>query len=172
MALSRLKNWVAEVLTFSDLNSEFNNILNNANTLISPSTANIAMGGYKLTGLAAGSTAGDSVRWEDSGTLPQNSQSAAYTTVLSDASKHILHPTSDNNARTFTIDSNANVAYPTGTTITFVNQINTVTIAITSDTLTMAGTGSTGSRTLAASGIAVALKISSTNWIINGSGLS
>ena len=102
----------------------------------------------------------------------QNSQSAAYTTVLNDANKHILHPTADNNPRTFTIDSNANVAYPIGTTITFVNQINTVTIAITSDTLTQAGTGSTGSRTLAANGIATALKIAATSWVINGTGLS
>lgn len=104
--------------------------------------------------------------------IPQNSQSAAYTTVLADAQKHILHPTADNNARTFTIDSNANVAYPIGTCLTFINQINTVTIAITSDTLTMAGTGSTGSRTLAANGIATAIKIASTSWIISGTGLS
>lgn len=104
--------------------------------------------------------------------IPQNSQSAAYTTVLADAGKHILHPTADNNARTFTIDSNANVAYPVGTTLTFINQINTVTIAITSDTLTLAGAGTTGSRTLAANGIATAVKIATTSWIINGTGLT
>jgi hypothetical protein len=104
--------------------------------------------------------------------IKQNSQSVAYTTVLSDAGKHILHPTADNNARTFTIDSNANVAYPIGTCITFANQINTVTIAITSDTLTLAGAGTTGSRTLAANGIATALKIASTSWIISGTGLT
>ena len=104
--------------------------------------------------------------------IPQNSQSAAYTTVAADAGKHILHPASDNNARTFTIDSNANVAYPIGTTITFINQINTVTIAITSDTLTLMGAGSTGSRTLAANGIATAVKVASTSWIINGTNLT
>jgi len=104
--------------------------------------------------------------------IPQNSQSAAYTTVLADAGKHILHPTADNNARTFTIDSNANVAYPVGTAITFINQINTVTIAITSDTLTLAGAGTTGSRTLAASGVATAVKIATTSWIISGTGLT
>jgi hypothetical protein len=104
--------------------------------------------------------------------IPQNSKSAAYTTVLADAGKHILHPTADNNARTFTIDSNANVAYPIGTTITFVNQINTVTISITTDTLTLAGAGSTGSRTLAANGIATALKVASTSWVISGTGLT
>lgn len=105
-------------------------------------------------------------------TIAQQSKSAAYTTVLADAGKHIYHPSSDNNARTFTIDSNANVAYPIGTTLTFVNEINTVTIAITSNTLTLAGTGSTGSRTLAANGIATALKVSSTKWVISGVGLT
>lgn len=104
--------------------------------------------------------------------IPQNSQSTAYTTVLGDAGKHILHPVADNNARTFTIDSNANVAYPIGTAITFVNEMNTVTIAITSDTLTFAGAGTTGSRTLAAAGIATALKVGTTKWLISGTGLT
>jgi hypothetical protein len=107
--------------------------------------------------------------------IPQNSKSAAYTTVAADAGKHILHPTADNNARTFTIDSNANVPYVIGTAITFINQINTVTIAITSDTMTLyagSGTGTTGSRTLAAGGTATAVKVASTAWIITGIGLT
>jgi hypothetical protein len=104
--------------------------------------------------------------------MAQNSKRADYTLVLGDAQKHILHPTADNNGRTFTIPANASVAYPTGTCITFVNQINTVTIAITSDTLTLAGAGTTGSRTLAANGMATALKVSSTGWVISGTGLT
>lgn len=107
-------------------------------------------------------------------TVPQNSKSTAYTTVAADAGKHILHPTADTTPRTFTIDSNANVAYPVGTAITFVNQDQggTITIAITSDVMRLAGAGTTGSRTLAANGIATALKLSSTEWIISGTGLS
>lgn len=104
--------------------------------------------------------------------IPQNSQSAAYTTVMADRGKHIYHPTSDDNPRTFTIDSNANVAYPTGTAITFINDQNTLTIAITSDTLVWAEDGSTGSRTLAENGMATAIKVTSTRWIISGTGLS
>lgn len=104
--------------------------------------------------------------------IPQNSQSAAYTTVLADAQRHILHPSTDNNARTFTIAANASVAYPIGTAITFINEINTVTISITSDTLVLAGTGSTGSRTLAANGVATAIKVGTTRWYISGTGLS
>lgn len=105
--------------------------------------------------------------------IPQNSQSAAYTTVAADSGKHILHPSGDANARTFTIDSNANVAYPVGTTITFVNQTSqVVSIAITSDTLTLANSTTSGTRLLAQNGVATALKITSTIWIISGSGLT
>ncbi len=104
--------------------------------------------------------------------LAQNSQSGAYTTVLSDGGGEILHPTADNNARTFTIAANSSVAYPVGTVITFVNQVNTLTIAINSDTLQLAGTATTGSRTLAAGGIATATKVTSTLWFISGPGLT
>jgi hypothetical protein len=102
--------------------------------------------------------------------LGQNSKSADYTTVIGDAGKHILHPTADNNARTFTID--ANLPYAIGDAITFANQINTVTIAITGGTLTNAADASTGSRTLAAAGMATALKVDATHWMISGTGLT
>lgn len=50
MALARVKTWVSgEVLLASDLNSEFNNLLNNALTLIAPLTASLNAGGFKLT---------------------------------------------------------------------------------------------------------------------------
>ena len=106
--------------------------------------------------------------------IPQNSKSAAYTTVLADAQKHIFHPSADTTARTFTIDSNANVAYPIGTAITFINQNagGVVTIAITTDTMRLAGPGTTGSRTLASNGIATAIKVTTTEWIISGTGLT
>lgn len=104
--------------------------------------------------------------------VAQISKSTAYTTVLTDAQKHILHPAADNNPRTFTIDSNTNVPYPTGTMITFVNEINTLTIKINSDTMTLAGAGTTGDRTLSTSGIATALKVASTSWIVSGVGLT
>ncbi len=104
--------------------------------------------------------------------LQQNSQSTAYTTVLTDCGKHIFHPPADTTVRTFTIDSNANVAAPLGCMLSFVNGhgAGTVTIAITSDTLYLAGTGSTGSRTLPPDCMATALKVVSTTWYITGGG--
>lgn len=105
--------------------------------------------------------------------VPQNSQSTAYTLVLADSGKHILHPSADTTARTFVIPANSSVAYPIGTVITFVNQNSAgiLTIAITTDTMRLAGAGTTGSRTLAANGIATALKITATEWIISGTGI-
>jgi hypothetical protein len=105
--------------------------------------------------------------------IPQNSKSAAYTLVLADAGKHIFHPAADNTARTFTIPANASVAYPVGTVITFINMaVADVTIAITTDTLTLSDAGTTGSRTLATNGSATCIKITSTQWLISGSGLT
>lgn len=104
---------------------------------------------------------------------PVNSQSAAYTLVLADSGKTIFHPAADNNARTFTIPANSSVAYPVGTVLTFVNLAAAdVTIAITTDTMYLAGPGTTGSRTLAEYGIASAVKLASTSWLISGNGLT
>ena len=105
--------------------------------------------------------------------IPQNSQSAAYTLVLADAGKHIFHPSTDANARTFTIPANSSVAYPIGTAITFINMTSqVVTIAITTDTMYLSSAGTTGSRSLARYGSATAIKMTSTTWLISGSGLT
>jgi hypothetical protein len=102
--------------------------------------------------------------------LPQNATTTGAATIAAaDAGKHIYSTAT----RTLTIDSNANLALPVGTTITFVAGSGaTVTIAITTDTMYLAGPGTTGSRTLAAFGMATAVKIASTTWIISGNGLT
>jgi hypothetical protein len=104
--------------------------------------------------------------------VAQNSNSDDYTAVLSDAGKYLYHNSAT--PHTFTIPANASVAYPIGTALTFVNPngSGTLTISITSDAMRLAGAGSTGSRTLAANGMATALKISATQWIIAGTGLT
>ena len=107
---------------------------------------------------------------------PVNSQSAAYETVLADSGKTILHPVGDDNARTFTIPAESSVNYPIGTVISFVNLQNTVTIAITTDTMYLVNDGDTGNRTLAEYGMASAMKVASAagvgTWIISGNGLT
>jgi len=102
--------------------------------------------------------------------LPQNATTTgSYTIVAADAGKHIYASAN----RTVTINSNTNLALPIGTTLTFIAGSGaTMTIAITSDTMYLAGPGTTGSRTLAPFGMATAVKLTSTTWMISGNGLT
>jgi hypothetical protein len=103
--------------------------------------------------------------------VPQSAAATtgAYTIVAADAGEHIYSTAT----RTITIPANGSVGFPVGTAITFIAATGTtVTIAITTDTLLLAGSGTTGNRTLAPFGMATAIKITSTSWIISGNGLS
>jgi hypothetical protein len=141
-------------------------VLSNSPTLVTPALGTPASG--QLSNCTVDGT--DAVGFRN---IPQNSQSTAYTLVLADAGKHIFHPASDNNTRTFTIPANSSVAYPIGTALTFINMAAAnVTIAINSDTLTFSTTGATGSRTLATNGSATCIKITSTQWLISGTNLT
>ena len=105
-------------------------------------------------------------------TIPQNLQNGNYTLVAADAGKHIYHPTGQA-AATYTIPANSSVSYATGTAVTFVNMsANVATIAITTDTMYLSSAGTTGSRSLAQYGVATAIKIAGTTWIISGNGLT
>ena len=93
-----------------------------------------------------------------------------YTAVLADAGQQILFNAT---GLTGTIPANGSVAYPIGTTLTFINIFaGNLSIAITTDTMTLANSTTTGTRTLAQNGVATAVKYTSTSWIISGVGLS
>jgi hypothetical protein len=104
-------------------------------------------------------------------TVPQNFKNSDYSCVLSDSGKHIYHPSGDS-ARTYTIPSVSQVAYPVGTAITFVNGATTTLSVACGDTMFLAGTATTGVRSIAQNGVATALKVTSATWIISGTGLS
>jgi len=160
------------------------NINTNGGTRISivNSTGNVAIqspvsGNNALTVNSVSGT--HSTKIGDSGTtlynagfleVPPQAQTANYTCVLADSGKSIdMNGTS----LTVTIPANGSVAYPTGTCLTFTNlNSSNLSIAINTDTLTKAGSTTTGTRTLAQNGVATARKVSSTSWIISGTGLS
>ena len=146
------------------------------------STGNLVLGqncssgvGVEMRGAAGAHAA---TVWDAAGTahnvgyleLPQVVQTVNYTAVLSDSGKHILM---NGTTVTGTIPANASVAYPLGTVLTWVNlNATSLSIAITTDTLTLAGTATTGTRVLAQNGLATALKVGTTSWIISGSGIT
>jgi hypothetical protein len=75
-------------------------------------------------------------------------------------------------SQTITIPANGTVPFEIGTTIVIINANVTSSIAITTDVLRLAGTASTGSRSLAAYGMATLVKIDATTWIVSGNGLT
>lgn len=103
---------------------------------------------------------------------PVNTQAgASYTLALTDAGKAI--DATNGGAKTITIPANASIPIPISSFVTFINSgAGAMSIAITSDTLILAGSVSTGTRTLAQNGIATAFKRTATAWLISGVGLS
>ena len=104
---------------------------------------------------------------------PQNNQTIAYPLVLADSGKQIYYTGATGVA--ITIPANGSVAFPIGTVITIINDASaavSITIPITTDTLVWANAGTTGTRTLARFGLATISKVTSTRWIISGTGLT
>jgi len=113
------------------------------------------------------------IGWRD---CPQNSKTVSYQTVLSDRGKQIYM---NGTSLTLTISSNSTgtnpVAYPIGTTMMIVNGNSSplsISIAAAPDTITLANSVTTGTRTLAQNGIATLTKVGATSWIIAGTGLT
>ena len=107
------------------------------------------------------------IGWRD---CPQNSKTANYQLLISDRGKQILM---NGTSLTLTIPANGTVAFPLGTTIMVVNSNSTsLTIAITTDTMTLANSTTTGSRTLAQNGLATLTKVGTSNWLIAGTGVT
>jgi hypothetical protein len=75
-------------------------------------------------------------------------------------------------SQTITIPANSSVPFEIGTTIVVINGNVTSSIAITTDTLRLAGGTTTGTRSLAVYGMATLVKIDATTWIASGNGLT
>ena len=118
-----------------------------------------------ITGITPGNSLG--LGYVD---IPQNSQSAAYTLVITDLGKQIYHPSADTVARIWTIPTGV---FSIGASIMFVNDTSAGVITIAStDTLILQSTSTAGNKTLAANGIATCIKVGSTRWIISGTNLT
>jgi hypothetical protein len=87
----------------------------------------------------------------------------------SHAGKHIYVTGS---GQAITIPANSSVAFEIGTSIVIVNANVTSSIAITSDTLRLANSSTSGTLTLAFWAVATLIKIDSTTWIAYGNGIA
>ncbi len=93
--------------------------------------------------------------------------SADTNVIASHNGKCLVHPSTDATNRTLTIQSNAALPLEIGTAFEVINDsANDVVVAITSDTLVQAGTGTTGSVTLNQNGTAYFRKIGATRWYV------
>lgn len=98
--------------------------------------------------------------------IPQVSFSAATNVIASHNGKMLYHPASDTNNRTVTIQANGTLALEIGFAFEIYNDsANDVTLAITTDTLVQAGSGTTGSITIPQYGSAYVRKVLSTRWV-------
>ena len=165
-------------LTISSVSATFpNNYLANSsvtlgNTVLTLGSTVTSIGNLTISNATVANAVVDSVNITGFMGIPQNSQNGNYNIVLADAGKHIYHPAGQA-AATYTIPANSNVAFTTGTSISIINgSANNVSIAITTDVMTLANSSTTGTRTLTANGVATCVKVTSTSWIISGAGLS
>lgn len=102
--------------------------------------------------------------------VPQVSKTASYELELCDAGKHIYM---NGTSLTLTIPANSSKAFPIGTIIGIVNaNASSLSVAITTDTMTLANSTTTGSRTMAQNAMAVLVKVGNTNWLIAGPGVT
>ena len=176
--VTTLNNMTLANVTISSVASTFpNNYLANSsvtigNTSISLGSTVTQLSNLTISNVTVANAVVDSVNVAGFMGIPQNSQNGNYNIVLGDAGKHIYHAAGQA-AATYTIPANSNVAFTTGSAITIVNgSANNVSIAITTDTMTLANSSTTGTRTLTANGVATCIKVTSISWIISGSGLS
>ena len=104
--------------------------------------------------------------------VPVTISNANTTFALADAGR--AFGKDNTTAYTYTIPANGTVAFPIGTVITVFNNNATsnITVAITTDTLRLAGTTTTGSRTIAPFALCTLFKVSSTVWMASGAGVT
>lgn len=103
--------------------------------------------------------------------IPQNKQNNDYTLTIDDAGKHLYYDS--NVTYIWTIPADSDVAYPIGTTITFINWgSDDMVIKIDQDTMVLADSWTIGDRTLAPNWVATATKVDNTRRFISWNWLS
>lgn len=102
--------------------------------------------------------------------VPSNAKTVNYPLALPDRGGSVDF---NGASLTCTIPANSSVAFPVGTVIVITNlNASNLSIAITTDTLTISGSTTTGTRTLGQNGEARLRKVGATSWLIAGTALT
>lgn len=155
--LSQLDSNFSTAITIGNTAVQLGNTITTVNNL---TLVNVTVSSGNVTATTVSDSIGN-VR-----DVPQNSQTAAYVLVATDAGKHISITTGG-----VTVP---NSVFTTGQTVTIFNNSasnQTITQA-TNVTLRQVGTANTGNRTLAQYGLATILCTSANNFVITGGGLT
>jgi hypothetical protein len=159
-ANSALSTAQAAETTANGISATANTALSTANSASTTANAALARSGGTMTGaitFVAGQTYPQ---------VPQNSKTAAYTLLASDAGKHVSITTGG-----ITIPSGV---FSVGDAISIYNNSGssqTITQGA-STTLRLAGSASTGNRTIAQYGLCTILCVASNTFVISGAGLT
>ncbi|BAV64761.1 hypothetical protein [Sphingobium cloacae] len=104
--------------------------------------------------------------------IPQTSQNGNFTLALSHLGEAVY--SKNTAAQTVTVPPNSGVAFALNTVLSIVNNgTNNITLAQGSGvTLRLAGTASTGNRTIVPGGIATLKKVETDYWFVSGPGVS
>jgi hypothetical protein len=103
--------------------------------------------------------------------LTITAKTASYTLTMADAADDFI--TMNGSNLTLTIPANASVPLPAPTLFTVYNLSTTpLKIAITSDVLTLTGTSTTGTRTVAPNGQCNLVKLAAMAWFASGVGVT
>jgi hypothetical protein len=159
-------------VSFGSIKIKRNNITgvnSNEDIVIDPSgTGGVVVNGNLTATVAEATTASTASSVGYLG-MPQNSKATSYQLIIGDMGKHVYVTATS----TVTIPAYTSVDFPIGTTIIVVAGTGaTVSIAITTDTMNLAGAGTTGTRTLAPFGMATLVKVAQSTWFISGVGLT
>lgn len=106
-------------------------------------------------------------------TLTQNQQDANYQFALTDLINFVYHSSAAN--PTYTIPTNATVAFPIGSMLVVQVQAGAGALTISPAAgvgLTLAGPGTAGARTVSPNGFAVLFQRAANDWVISGAGIS
>jgi hypothetical protein len=103
--------------------------------------------------------------------LPQSTKSGDFTFDLTQGAGHVYYT---GTGHTATVPANGTVAFPTGTTLTVVNNGSGALVIARAGSVVLkwAATGADANRSLAVGGMATLLKVAGDTWFITGAGLS